>query len=242
MKRNVLLVFLSIVLLLQPISIYAATKNVDSIGSDINDISDNIIGKDKTQVKETFYNEFESRDDDFNEPSKVYVTQASTFGIFIPKTIILSGEDGQGYYIVTISGDIGGTEIVKVTPQKSFTLSQYGKNDIVANVAQDKCFWKYNEFGIIGNGVVSAPLTAGSWDGNFNFNISLNSNIEIETTNLETNTILDSTASLLIASEVLENENNDTMDLFVNIKLNDETLDETVKNTDNKKYSLEKQK
>ena len=65
---------------------------------------------------------------------------------------------------------------------KTFTLSQSGKKDINATVTQDKKEWTYSDFETNANGLVSAKLTAGSWDGAFNFAIELT---DIEDENVE---------------------------------------------------------
>ena len=102
-------------------------KIIDSIGS-IN-IEDNgtSVGIDSTQNQTTTYSE--SIENDGEENTLVYVSQASTFGVFIPKTIVLSGQDKNANYLVRVSGNIGGMETINVIPDKTFNLSQYGKKD-----------------------------------------------------------------------------------------------------------------
>ena len=110
----------------------------------------------------------------------VYVTQASTFSVIIPKTIILSGETKNGTYQILVKGDIGGLDSISVTPDNLLALKQYGKDDILANVTQEKTTFNYNdgmtsETPTTTNGTIVAPnMTAGSWSGSFNFNIKFN--------------------------------------------------------------------
>ena len=62
---------------------------------------------------------------------------------------------------------------------ESFALSSTNLKDVTATIEQDKTEWSYDqilndEFKIIGNGEIDAKdITAGSWNGNFNFNIAL---------------------------------------------------------------------
>ena len=170
-----------------PLFTYGESNIKDSIGS-IN-MEDNgvTIGVDETQSQKTTYsNEIE---EEGTQGSDVYVSQASTFGVTIPKTIILDGkknDDGinKANYIVTINNEsnFGGEETINVIPEETFLLSQLGKENIQANVVQDKQRWKYNELDIIGNGEVSTnEMSAGSWKGIFYFNIELDSSfIKVE--------------------------------------------------------------
>ena len=156
---------------------YAESTTKDSIGS-INMEDDGItIGIDETQDQKTTYSD--ELENESIQSTDVYVPQASTFGVTIPKTIILDGKKNENgtnkaNYIVTINGNIAGEEKIKVIPDSNFTMSQEGKNDINVNVVQDKEEWKYNELDVLGNGEVSTNgMTAGMWKGQFNFFISL---------------------------------------------------------------------
>ena len=159
------------------ISTYAESTTKDSIGS-INMEDDGItIGIDETQDQTTTYSD--ELENESIQSADVYVSQASTFGVTIPKTIILDGKKNENginkaNYIVTINGNIAGEEKIKVIPDSNFIMSQEGKNDINVSVVQDKEEWKYNELDVLGNGEVSANgMTAGMWRGQFNFFISL---------------------------------------------------------------------
>jgi len=111
----------------------------------------------------------------------VYAELGSAFKVTIPKHIILDGTEKKGAYTVSVTGDIAGTEVVNVVPDKSFALSSNNLKDVTASINQDKTSWKFNEMlednAVIGNGAIDASgISAGSWNGNFNFNINLDYN------------------------------------------------------------------
>ena len=221
-----------------PIFTYGESTTKDSISSNNKEDDGINIGIDETQKQKTTYsNEIENEG---LQGSDVYVSQASTFGVIIPKIIILEGkknEDGinKANYIVTISNEsnFAGNEKIKVVPTTNFKLSQLGKNDIEANVTQDKEEWLYNEIDIKGNGEISTTLSAGSWKGTFNFNIELESNssfIKVEAFD-ENGNNLNATSSeikgekkeqllnALEESTLINNKNE--VDLLIDVKTNE---------------------
>lgn len=104
----------------------------------------------------------------------------SRFSVTVPKNIIGEGSEGTLSYTVTLEGDIAGNELVHVVPDESVTLSQKNKSDIIADVNQDKVRWAADELDIIGNGAITYEgVSAGTWDGAFNFNIALKSKSSI---------------------------------------------------------------
>ena len=104
----------------------------------------------------------------------VYAKIGSSYTVTIPKTITLDGSTKTGSYTVSVAGDIAGDETVNVVPDASFKMSQTDKADVTASITQDKTAWKVAEFGTAGNGSISASgLTAGAWNGTFNFNVGL---------------------------------------------------------------------
>ena len=108
----------------------------------------------------------------------VYAEVGSFFKVSIPKHIILDGTLKQGNYTISAIGDIAGYETLYVTPDKSFALKSNNLNDVTASISQDKTSWKFNEIleesNVLGNGLIDASgISAGSWNGNFNFNIFL---------------------------------------------------------------------
>ena len=166
---------------------FAESTIKNSIGSI--DMEDNgtTIGVDETQIQKTEYsNEIIT---DSEENTKVYVSQASSFGVYIPKVLTLDGKkndanENKANYIVRLSeySNFAGKEKVLVVPEEEFTLSQLGKEDIQATVEQDKQEWLHNEVDVVGNGEVTATnMSAGSWKGVFYFNIELkDTNVEVD--------------------------------------------------------------
>ena len=152
-----------------PTSVFAA-----SIGSSSTDAN---IGEDTAQSAKTSYAEiFKS-----NNETQVYLTiDDKDRVVSLPTTVILSGTpDAQGKYIgkysVGVSGDMSGKKIVKVEPEATASLTQKGKNNVTASIAQDKVSFNTDDFKnkTVTNGSISADsLTAGSWNSNFNFNVS----------------------------------------------------------------------
>ena len=104
----------------------------------------------------------------------VYAEIGSQYTVTIPKTITLDRSTKTGTYTVSVTGDIAGDEAVKIVPDASLTMSQTDKADVTASITQDKTTWEVSEFGTAGNGSISAnELTAGAWNGTFNFNVGL---------------------------------------------------------------------
>ena len=114
--------------------------------------------------------------------TNVYAQVKEDYLITIPKVIVLDGIKRTASYEVSVCGDIAGSSIICVEPDKTFILNEESGNKdfVIANIEQDKLTWKYNEIlelnQIKANGFISASdLTAGKWSGNFNFNINLSS-------------------------------------------------------------------
>ena len=120
-----------------------------------------------------------------NKNTTVYAEVGSEFKVTIPKHLILDGATKKGSYLVNVIGDIAGTETVNVVPDESFLLKSNNLADVTATIAQDKTSWKFSEMledsAVVGNGAIDAKnITAGSWNGNFNFNVSLKEGEEVE--------------------------------------------------------------
>lgn len=160
---------------------FAASGNVNSVGS--NRIDDDKVssGLDQTQSKYTDYNQV--TDEDKTSTVDVYATQASSYTVTVPATLILNGAYGAENsfnYDVVVSGNIAGDETVTVKPDSDFTMSSVGKDDIPATVTQGKTTFTYedglrvdNDLSTTGKGVATG-MTAGLWKGSFGINISLN--------------------------------------------------------------------
>ena len=107
------------------------------------------------------------------------------FSVTIPKSITLSGETKSGAYFISCTGNIKDYRYISVVPDSSFTMTQKGKADITATTVQQ--ITKFRSEGYTGSlgddetemgtdieGTIHTPdLTAGSWNGTFNFRINL---------------------------------------------------------------------
>ena len=156
-----------------PTSVLAA-----SIGSSSTDAN---IGEDTAQSAKTSYAEIFKN----NNETQVYLTVDDKDRVVsLPTTVILSGApDAQGKYIgkysVGVSGDMSGNKTVRIEPDSEVSLTQKGKDNKTASVSQDQTEFTTDDFkdSTITNGTVSADtLSAGSWNGDFNFNVSTATN------------------------------------------------------------------
>ncbi len=123
--------------------------------------------------------------------TEVLYTQASSYTVVIPKTIVLDSVSKDSDYTVKVYGDISSDKKVTVAPQDALAdidgINFYMKDqatagakkaDVQADVTQDIVDWTSAEVcmtdGTTKDGNVAAPtITAGNWKGTFNFNISL---------------------------------------------------------------------
>jgi len=117
----------------------------------------------------------------------VYAEVGSEFEVVIPKKITLDGATKTGAYTVTCTGDIAGDEYVSVTPDASFAMVQTGKADVTATVTQTVNKFRGDNYTgtlladgsevLMATGATGAidaqDLSAGAWNGTFNFAIEL---------------------------------------------------------------------
>jgi len=142
--------------------------------------TDTTVGEDTAQNAKTKYTETaEEGDVDVD----VYLTiDDSGVMVGVPTEIIVSGTpDAQGNYkgeySVEVEGDFAGNKTLTIAPDASVTLKQTGKNDVAATIAQIKT--KFTNADILAKkntsdgSVTAESLTAGSWSGQFTFNVSL---------------------------------------------------------------------
>ncbi len=144
--------------------------------------------------------------EDSNSNCDVYAELGSEFKVTIPKKIVLDGALKKGTYKVTVEGDIAGLEVVNVVPDKAVTLSSKDKADVIGTIAQDKIAWTYNEIlsdnKVLGNGEIDAnKITAGAWNGTFNFNINLSEKIITVTAKNESGEDLNASSNLIEGEE-----------------------------------------
>lgn len=186
MKKLISILMAIVIIATFAMSAFAATPDlINSIGSVAADSeSAQVIGNDATQNKLTEYDIAIDGSTATNETTvksvDVYATQASTYSVKIPKTIILDGAEGTGVYKVSVKGNISGNQTVKVIPSASFTLAELAtvntKSDITATVNQGKTAWTTSEITATDwtaqNGTITtSAMTAGCWHGTFGFAI-----------------------------------------------------------------------
>lgn len=155
-----------------PTTVFAA-----SVGSDASNTS---VGEDTAQSVKTVYSELGMSD----AQTEVYLTVDDKDLIAsLPTTIVLSGtpnSEGKyiGKYSIGVSGDISGSKLVNIEPEsENVTLKQKWKNDKTATISQEQTLFNTDDFKnqtTTTGSVTADKLTAGSWNGNFNFNISYN--------------------------------------------------------------------
>ena len=151
----------------------------------------------KNSVEEVEYQTIENPTaEQSTQSATVYAKVGSSFKVTIPKVIVLKGvrnAASTATYKVDVDGDIAGDEYVLVQPASTFAMKQAGKADVEATVAQELV--KYRAYNYTtatvageavmaedqddaiaageGTGTVSATLTAGKWNGSFDFDIRL---------------------------------------------------------------------
>ena len=163
-----------------------------------------VVGKDTTQGKYSQYDVVVdgytgTTMDETESEVEVYATVAPSYGVKIPKVIILSAS-GLGLYDIGVKGDMSGAQTLTIAPvdkitdtaETDFYMSEQNafigaKDDIVAVVEQSKTEWVWSDINkdnytwLAEAGVITAEdISAGSWAGVFDFVISM----DIEGVNL----------------------------------------------------------
>ncbi|MGO5053354.1 hypothetical protein ACTQ6A_12750 [Lachnospiraceae bacterium LCP25S3_G4] len=159
-----------------------------SIGSTMEDSnSETKTGQDITQKQKTEYYdpyEVEGTTDSSSREVAVYVTQASSYAVKIPKTVILDGKNGTGSYQVSVKGNISGNQKIKVAPKNDTIILEeqnagvFKKDNVEATIIQPKREWTQNQ---VLNAewtpevayIAASNITAGSWKGSVAFDITL---------------------------------------------------------------------
>lgn len=100
----------------------------------------------------------------------------STFNVKIPKTLTIDSQSRSAEYTVYVSGDLKANELLYVIPTNTVTLVTEGKNNIIANVTQEKDTWYSAELSateyIETTGKIYVPeASAGVWSGTVIFSI-----------------------------------------------------------------------
>ena len=165
---------------------FAATNYKDSTASIVEDINGgDVVGKDENQSATSKYAEYS---DDTAASTDVYVSQKSTFSVVAPVVAVLNGKAGEvnsGDVRYKVFGNIAADEKIVVEPDTSFALHQDGKKDITCTI-EGKGGIPQTEFTYLDGvrpdeadaltqdyTITAQNLTAGSWSGSFNTNISL---------------------------------------------------------------------
>ena len=195
----------TIALSMLPTTVFAAS--VGSIDTDKN------IGEDIVQGQKTYYSQLKES----NAETEVYLTvDESELLVSVPTTIIIDGEPNEAGeytadYSVGVKGDISGTKTVTVMPESNtVALKQVGKDNKEASVLQAQTDFTQTDFRdeTITTGHLSAPsLTAGAWNGTFDFLINVNQiknfysslNLAAEDINAQTVATKDTLADLATA-------------------------------------------
>lgn len=124
------------------------------------------------------------------EDIKVTYQQSSSYAVTIPKTIALDSKK-QAAYSVKVTGDIDANQRVYVAPvdgiADSENLDFYMKDlsgrkaDVAAMVTHRKTYWSSanvtNSYEETQNCVSAPDLTAGTWEGTFQVEIRLETNV-----------------------------------------------------------------
>ena len=158
---------------------------------------DGIVGKDTTQGKYSQYDVVVdgytgTTMDETESEVEVYATVAPSYGVKIPKVIILSAS-GLGLYDIGVKGDMSGAQTLTIAPvdkiadtaETDFYMSEQNafigaKDDVVAVVEQSKTEWVWSDINkddytwLEEAGKITADdISAGSWAGSFDFSFSV---------------------------------------------------------------------
>ena len=190
MKKVISLILAVLMIASVNVFAFAATPDlINSVGS-VEDDSGAApfepVGKDRTQGKISEYSTAVNGSTATSETNthsvEVYATQASTYSVKIPKTIILDGTTGAGAYKVSVKGNISGNQTIKVVPPATFTLSEVAtvdaKTGVTATINQTKTAWTTSEisdsdWATLDCSISAPAISAGSWNGTFGFTVSI---------------------------------------------------------------------
>lgn len=171
--RRGLSILLSAVILCSATPVFAG-----SIGSVANDKA---IGSDPLQNAVTTYGSVDMGGG--GNSTDVYLTvDNSQLIVGVPTTVILNGEPNEngkyeGDYSIYAKGDIAGDQTLNIYPETdTVVMRQKGKLNKEAEIKQDLISFVSADIvdGMTTTGTISAEsLSAGSWNGNFNFVISM---------------------------------------------------------------------
>lgn len=199
------------------LSVLMLLSSSPAMASSIGSVSgDKTIGEDTAQGASTAYSNVGVG----SSKTNVYLTiDDSNVLVGVPTEIIISGtptDTGEyiGEYSVSAFGDISGDEFVNIVPEENATLKQPGKKDVEASVSQQKTSFSYNDIITNNNSsigqVTAEGLTAGSWNGDFNFVISVNTQYDDSFLSELNNTILGINCSANGVTAKINTDNSNT--------------------------------
>jgi hypothetical protein len=114
-----------------------------------------------------------AEDADTDVYASVSVDMPEEYQVTIPKSVTLDGKTKSGTYTVMVSGDLSGEEILSVTPDKTVSMSRDDGASVSGTIVQSKTKWTNDAVGENGKGTISvSDLSAGDWNGRFEFTIS----------------------------------------------------------------------
>lgn len=238
-----------IIVVMSPLTVFASSSGSIS--------TDKLVGEDTAQGKKTEYSQVELNEDANTE---VYLTvDRGELIVGTPTVVILDGNadiNGKhfGDYSVYAKGDIPGSKTLNIYPDTDVvTMKQKGKLSKYADIRQDLISFTSNDIadGMTTTGTISVEgLTAGSWNGEFSFNINMTSlnifystldlavsDIEADTVGTENTTadlpdIADATCSVqrigsaykITLFKDVENQQNIVLNKDVQINLNEHSI------------------
>lgn len=137
---------------------------------------------------ETDVSTYENTAEDISKETDVLYQHSASYFVTIPKTIVL-GSDKQSAYSVKVEGDIPSDKEVYVSPidgiadTEDFDFYMHDRNtdapkdDVIATVTQKKFYWNFEDVADAhmetDNKVAAGGLSSGTWQGTFNFEISM---------------------------------------------------------------------
>lgn len=152
-----------------PTTVFAASTGSSHTNSDL--------GQDSAQNTITQYTEIAED----NAQTNVYLTvNDQNRVVSLPTSLVLAGTPNEkGEYIakysVGVKGDMSGDKITTIEPDNvRVPLKSAGKNDKTAIIEQSQTEFTTDDLknSVQANGTITADrLTAGCWNGSFNFNI-----------------------------------------------------------------------
>ena len=122
---------------------------------------------------------------DHNAKTQVSANIDSSAVVWLPTSVVLSGKANAQHkytaeYGVRVQGNIAGEEKITIIPDESVVLKQQGKENVTATITQEKQEFTYSDLKdgatSTSTGTITAnSLSAGSWNGSFNFTVSVTS-------------------------------------------------------------------